>query len=495
MDRHRLLLLITIAIFLSIVFVNSFLEQKNSSEMEITKILRSFEKRTTELEQNQRLIDELKAEKSQLKEENQKSQSDIDELNSKIKELNATIEHLQEFQQDAAEKIKDYQEENSKLAHFEYKFKESVDEVVAFASSGSQKIWSEFQCLGPDHEDPLVWEESIPKEKRCGCFLSPNFTTLKDCPKRPAPKGKDEPLWIVLIGDSTMRQFGIGFRELLRNHDPRCYVIQDSNVNRNITSRDTEAIIPIETRAKSGFWGYWLDYEIHCPGLIISYRGLSGVSASLALSIIRHPHLHHVPPVYERFESVPMLDEPNFLEIPWSLPIHPPKNGPDVFLLAAGVWEATRSDFEPTDECAYACLEYQRCKMKLKKPTTRNLFRRRMHAIIDESNCLWGADRIILRNSAENEHKTHLPHFNKEMQEIAKEKNVRLLDYNSLNSEYDNAYKDMAHPPEWVVRRGLKTLVEMLPQDRIPPVMKPILEINKTESGPPPNGKFQWYLQ
>jgi hypothetical protein len=53
----------------------------------------------------------------------------------------------------------------------------------------------------------------------------------------------------------------------------------------------------------------------------------------------------------------------------------------------------------------------------------------------------------------------------------------------------------MAHPPEWVVRRGLKTLIEMIPKDRLPPLMKPILDINKSDSGPPPDGKYQHYLQ
>jgi hypothetical protein len=292
----------------------------------------------------------------------------------------------------------------------------------------------------------------------CGCLrledALPGACAVK--PRVP-PCSSNTRRWLLLLGDSTMRQFFVA--------------IQSAALRAKLASSCFEYGQDANTRQRGS-----KDLLVPSLDLVVSYRQMLGLSSTKALHLLRHPHLVPRPEPAdisatgfweELFAQEPILDEGHFRARAWrmrqalghSQSVLLESCGPDFVAASSGLWENPTWNFS---------LETHRCGFS-SRGVAAKLWPRRLRTLFSEACARFGGARFLWRTSPEPISKQRsqqgavrpsgryllTPKLNALAKQAAHDCGVPVLDYHATFASNGYASTDQVHPSDYIAALGL----------------------------------------
>jgi hypothetical protein len=352
---------------------------------------------------------------------------------------------------------------------------------------------SNYQCLTESQLDPHLHSATLAvfqtlrnstnRSSICGCLRLDD--PVPSTPPRKCANGcqNKKRLWLVFVGDSTMRQFFEAFRYALarRHQAPPPQLFANGH-------KYSTAIDGFETNK----WlkAYTLDLYAPELNLLVSFRQLFTLSSSKTIALLSA--LDHVFPTHHqnesavdaeqwhRYSSYPILDEAFFHSRKWRLPDQVNRDfvpcGPSLVTMSSGLWENPL--WSPR-------LEEFRCGFTNMPFNVQNLlFPRRMATALTKACELFPRNKFVWRTSPVplsqrypavvlNSNYQSTPMLNSQAVAMASKFGTLVMDYQALHQRLGKLSLDTTHPVDLVVVHGVLVLLKRV---QAPDVQQLLLE-------------------
>mmetsp|Transcript_25011 Transcript_25011/g.53972 ORF Transcript_25011/g.53972 Transcript_25011/m.53972 type:complete len:575 (-) Transcript_25011:3-1727(-) len=363
-----------------------------------------------------------------------------------------------------------------------------------------------YDCYGPSAGNKtrnIVWDHL--SQSQCGCLkdlesLRPNCAKQKRVPRQSLEQvySKCDVIWIVLLGDSTMRSWKHALLDTLglNGYDWKKWTSNESRKFNDIKMRvDTLRQLADETSRRYGYIRGYSDVDIlltkrGAPSILFSFRSQFGLSLSrwhASLSNLQNQFYspHHAG-VFSH-SMVPVLDEPYFVEtgsllndfIPQGCQLEGVnKIHPDVVVAGSALWD-TFADSNMDHR-----VETDRCSMKIPNATVAKLlYKLRLPSLFNKvcdtlhgPSFVWRTSNLPGKHVRTSElhgytnvnHKLQYPltrEFNEMSKTAAREAGITVFDFEALHQDFGYPGADRVHADIFVDYAALSQLFtpELLP--------------------------------